>query len=252
MAVQIALFSPPSYTKCIIYADSKAAIQGINKPGKQSGQGILISAIDRIQALVDERQMSIEIKWVPGYEGVRGNEQADEAAKEAAKSEGNEPNISKSPNKPLKSARSMCIKRDMTNDWNASWQSQAPDRNCNAKQLRQITEKPNALHGTKLYQAVSLTRRQTAQLVRLRTVHCSLNQYLHRFGHVESPRCECGSGAIENIKHSFLHCPRYDKQHATLVREVGVCGMRTEKLLGRPRMIRHTLKYVDETGRFAF
>jgi hypothetical protein len=247
---EIALSSRPSYTQCFIYADSKAAIQGINKPSKQSSQAILISAIDRIQALVDERQMSTEIKWVPGHEGVRGNEDADEAAKSAAKSEGNEPNIPTSTHRPLKSARAVSIKRDTTDDWNASWQSQAPDRD--AKQLRRITRKPNALRGTKLYKAATLTRRQTAQLARLRTGHCSLNQYLHRFGHAESPRCECGSGAIENVDHFLLHCPRYDRQRAKLVREVGVCGMRLEKILGRPRMIRHTLRYVDETRRFLF
>src|SRR5271155_1547288 len=32
-------------------------------------------------------------------------------------------------------------------------------------------------------------------LARLRTGHCSLNQYLHRFGIEESPLCSCGNGA---------------------------------------------------------
>jgi ribonuclease HI len=250
LAAEIARSSPPSYTKCIIYVDSQAAIRGINKPSKQSGQANLISAITKIQALVDERQMIIEIIWVPGHEDVAGNEKADEAAKEAAKSEGNDPSIPRSSHKPLKSARSVCIKREVTDDWNESWESQAPNRD--AKQLRQITKKPNVLRGKKLYNTIALSRHQTAQLARLRTGHCSLNQYLHRFGHAESPMCECGSGAIENVKHFLCHCPRYDRQRAKLVKKVGVCGMRIEKLLGRPRMIRHTLRYVEETGRLPF
>ena len=133
-------------------------------------------------------------------------------------------------------------------DWNTSWQSHDRD----AKQLRQITRKPNALRGSKFYQAVTLIRRQTAQLAQLRTAHCSLNQYLYRFGHADSPRCECRSGAIENVEHFLLHCPRYDSQRAKLMREGGVCGMRMEKLLGHPRMVQHTLKYVEETGRLPF
>jgi len=55
LAIEIALTSPLNYTKCIIYADSKAAIQGISKPDKQSGQAILISAIGKIQSLVQKR-----------------------------------------------------------------------------------------------------------------------------------------------------------------------------------------------------
>jgi hypothetical protein len=144
----------------------------------------------------------------------------------------------------------MSIKKEVVQEWDESWQSQSPNRN--AKQLRRITEKPNALRGKKLYNLVNLSRRQTATLARLRTGHCSLNQYLYRFGHTESPMCECGSGAIENVEHFILQCSRYDKQRARLVREVGVGGMRMEKLLGRSQLIRHTLKYVDETGRLPF
>jgi hypothetical protein len=64
--------------------------------------------------------------------------------------------------------------------------------------------------------------------------------------------CECGSGAIENIEHFLIPCPRYDRQLAKLAKKVGVDGMWIEKLLERPRMTGHTLKYVDETGRFSF
>jgi ribonuclease HI len=254
LATNIAITSPQTYSKCIIYADTQAAIQGINKPSRQSGQAHLISAINEIQALKDQRQMAVEIKWVPGHEGVKGNEEADEAAKEAAKSEGIGVRITKSTQKPLKSARLVCIKRELTDVWNKTWQAnpQSPHRHDSSQHLRGITRKPNALRGAKLYKAVTLTRHQASQLAQLRTGHCSVNQYLHRFGHVESPLCECGSGATETVKHFLLNCPRYDKQRARLLKEVGICGMRMDTLLGRPGMIHHTLKYVKETKRFPF
>ena len=77
LAADIALASPLNYTNCVIYGDSQAAIQGIKKPNKQSSQIILISAIDKLQGLVDQRQMSIEINWISGHEDIRGNEEAD-------------------------------------------------------------------------------------------------------------------------------------------------------------------------------
>jgi hypothetical protein len=136
-----------------------------------------MSAISKIRALADGRQMVIEITCVPGHEDVKGNEKADEAAKEAAKSEGNNPCIPTFTHKPLKSARSQCIKQEITDKWSASCQSQALHQK--AKQLLRITKKPNALQGNKLYNSVELTRRQTSQLTRLWSCHCSLNQYLH-------------------------------------------------------------------------
>ena len=124
--------------------------------------------------------------------------------------------------------------------------------NPNSKQLLHIIKKPNTLRSNKLYNAVDLTRQQMAQLTRLRSGHCSLNEYLHRFGHAESQRCDCGSGASENIEHFLLYCPQYDRQRARLSRKVGIGEMRLEKLLGRLRMIQDTLKYVDETKRLPF
>jgi hypothetical protein len=127
--------------KYIIYVDSQAAIKGINKPGKQSGQSNLISAITKIQTLVDERQMVVEIIWVPGHEDVDGNEKVDKAAKEAAKSEGSDETIPRSPHSPLISTRSACIKQEVAKDWNESWQFQVPNRD--AKLLRRITKRSN-------------------------------------------------------------------------------------------------------------
>ena len=178
--------------------------------------------------------MSTEIIWVPRHKDIISNEMADEAAKAAAKSQGMDPNIPRSIHMPLKSARSVCIKQEVTNSWNDSWQSEAPSND--AKQLREITKKPNISSRKKLYNNITALRRQGTQLARLRTGHCSLNRYLYRFGHAESPQCE-SNYAIETIEQYLLHYSQYDRQRTKLAREVGVCGMRMEKLLGRPRMI---------------
>ena len=48
-----------------------------------------------------------------------------------------------------------------------------------------------------------LTRRDTTTLVRLRTGHCSLNNYLSRFQIIETPECQCRH-TMENS--APLHC----------------------------------------------
>jgi hypothetical protein len=208
---------------------------------------LLISAINRIESLITTKNMCTKIKWIPGHKNIRGKETVDRAAKQAARSKGEDMATPRSTHKPLKSARSVLIKRIAAHDWDTSWKSEA----CNAKQLHRITSKPNVTQGVKLYKTVSAWH-QTAQLARLRTGHCSPNQYLHRFGIEESTMCECGNGAIESVQHYLLHCPRYEMQRAKLARKVGIGGLWMEKLLGYPEMIQSTLEYVRETRRFRF
>jgi hypothetical protein len=47
--------------------------------------------------------------------------------------------------------------------------------------------------GPKLYNEIA-NRKDAATIVQLRTGHCGLNHYLHRFGQTGSPYCECGYG----------------------------------------------------------
>ena len=120
LAVEIVQTNPPSFTKCVIYADSQVAIKGINNPNKQSGQGVLISAIRKIKSLANTRNMHTEIKWIPGHKDIKANEEADKATKQAVKSNGEDATIQKSTSKPLKSTRSVLINRTITHEWNTS------------------------------------------------------------------------------------------------------------------------------------
>src|SRR5579859_243266 len=74
-------------------------------------------------------------------------------------------------------------------------------------------------------------RNDVAQTARLHTGHCSLNQYLYRFGIEESPTCECDSEVNETVDHYLTNCLKYDCQRHKLIKNVGVGGMWVEKLL---------------------
>ena len=106
LAVGIVQTAPTAYEKCVIFADSQPAIKAITKPRQQSKQSILVSVIDALEELrAQQPDIKISIVWVPGHVGVAGNEEADKAAKEVAKSRDGGTN-----GKDMKSARDQSIK----------------------------------------------------------------------------------------------------------------------------------------------
>ena len=101
----------------------------------------------------------------------------------------------------------------------------------------------------KLYQ--NIPRQEVAWIVQLRTAHCRLNKYLHQFGHTETATCECGD-SNETVTHYLRSCTRFEKEREKLRKEVGIGGMKVEMLLGYPKLIKPTLKYIRATKRFTF
>ena len=187
------------YTKCVIYSDSQAALTATTKPDQQSGQSIICSILDNVESLQQQRpELTFSIVWIPGHEDIPGNEEVDAEAKRAA-----QPGCTLGDpftHPPMKSARNATTQARIKMQWTKEWQEGKED----SKQLRGISKRPMVESGSKLYARIP-TRTQLAWLARLRTGHCSLNHYLHRFGKIESPQCPCGEG-IETVAHYLLVC----------------------------------------------
>ena len=85
-------------------------------------------------------------------------------------------------------------------------------------------------------------------IAQLRTGHCALNEYLHRFNIIETPECECGASK-ETVDHFLLKCELYDKERDELRRRVGAHAMNMSALLGNPQITKDTIEYIEKTGR---
>ena len=140
-------WSPGIAHAFIIHTDSQAAIKATTKPDKQSGQTILCNAIDKLEKLTIEKDMTTEIIWIPGHMDIEGNDKADNAAKDAALSKGINPSIPTIQQQPLKTSRSNCIKQATKTDWNTFWRNNKAD----SKILRKITAKCNVNDSSKIY-----------------------------------------------------------------------------------------------------
>ena len=226
---------------CNIYTNSQPVIKALINPRRQSGQHIIKSTLDKIDT-INKVRIKVTIYWVPGHQEIEGNEEADKEAKRAARTP--ELSTSKSfPYNPLKSARKMAIK-----NLAKSQQKQAPKGPTpTAKHLRHILKHPKARAGQKYYKAAK-TRKTATTLAQLRTGHCQLNSYLYRFKKVASPYCQCRYQP-ETVQHYMLECRNYKKERDWLQRKIGYHNMRLGIMLGDPKMIHHTAKYIEMTKR---
>src|SRR5437667_1498082 len=181
-----------------IYTDSQSAIKAINNSHRQSGQALIKEILDCVNDINDKYpHLRIKIIWIPGHAKIDGNERADAEAKKERWSYNH---------RPLKSARIRTIKEMAKKQWDKEWNENTKM----AKALRRITKRKGVKTGLKLYNEIP-GRDTVAKIVQLRTGHCGLNHYLHRFGKRYSPYCECGTGK-ETVEHYLLECRRYKEQ----------------------------------------
>jgi len=244
LGIKMAGKSPEQYDKCYIFVDNQSSIRAIDKPKQQSGQYIISNILESLDEMQVQRpNLVFRIEWVPGHMDIDGNEKADEEAKRAARekiTEGQAP-----PDHKLKSSQVTRINEDIGTTARTKWNTGKE----NARQHRQLTRPQRFKTGTRLYG--DLPRKQQANLIRLRTGHCRLNSYLHRLNIIDDPSCECGRG-VENVKHFLLLCKKYEGPRKELKKKVGGRNMRMGSLLGDPKLVKNTLEYVEETGRFNF
>jgi ribonuclease HI len=242
-ALQMAAEKLWDESECVsnIFTDSQAAIKAIINPRRQSGQAIIKEFLDCTDDIMETKpQQQITITWIPGHTEIQGNERADAEAKKAAMN----PKMSLPfKYKPLKSARLQYIKKSVKEQWLKQWNQHTQT----SKTLRRLAKQKEFKVGPKLYN--SLPNRSTvATIIQLRTGHCRLNKYLHSTGAKNSPYCECGYGK-ETVEHYLLECIKYREQMKRMRLEIKKGRLTVGRLLGDPKMIKHTMKYVKDTAR---
>ena len=186
--------------------------------------------------------------WTPGHEDIEGNEQADEAAKEAASGQTSStkrlPVFLRGKSLPVSvSATRQLLKKQMKNKWHTEL-STSP----RYTKIRKID--PTLPSDDFLHIASQLRRNQTSLLVQLRTGHIPLNVILHRIKRSDTNECpHCKNGIQESIHHYLLTCPRYAEPRRLLQAKLRRDAYSIPFLLGTRTGIPHLLRYVSDTNR---
>ncbi|KAK7063814.1 hypothetical protein R3P38DRAFT_2491623 [Favolaschia claudopus] len=241
--------SIPRLRSVAFLIDNQAAIRAVANPKPQPGQHLVRLFHDTLRDLMRKRRtFDLQIGWVPGHQGVEGNEVVDEAAKEAAQGQ-----FSELPTKlhilhdlpssvaALKAGRKHAIARS----WASIWQeSRAGQR------IAAFDKTPPGRRTLRWYE--DLHRGSCSIITQLRTGHIGLNAYLARFGAVDSPKCHT-CGEPETVRHYLLTCRRFSKERDDLRHALHSSGRQKldiKTLLGRPKNKHHLLKFVSATERF--
>jgi len=208
-----------------IFTDNQAAIQNCQEPQPSSGQYIIREIVRKIDEL-HNRGWNIHIQWIPGHEGVEGNEKADTAAKAAAHRAATETKLSEqlmdlrrhqSPrglrtpqaarmirapaNQPILVA--VCrqrLRKAASAQWKMEW-----EKNPCGSHLRRIFTEPSKAQLT-LHQG--LRRAASSIVIQLQTGKIALAGYLGTFGAVPTVQCPCGLGR-QDSSHILTACPLY-------------------------------------------
>lgn len=191
----------------VIFSDSQQALLAIQAGnGARTGRALLSKIAESIEALC-KAGIDLRFRWSPGHEGVVGNEEADDAAREASSHTGK-------PTAPaLERVREVAgvirlINRDRSEDPNPFDTTRLP-----GQYTWKMDQALPGKHTLKLYG--SLTSDQASILIQARTGHCRLNQYLSRAGLRDDAKCGCGDND-ETIKHVLLWCPRWADERREL------------------------------------
>jgi ribonuclease HI len=134
LALQIALEATGEQqerNKVCIYTDNQAAIRSVAKPKGKSG-AYLLHKITRLIDDLHQRHVRVEIRWIPSHQGIRGNEAADKAAKEAT---GWRDNNQAGPRAeipleiyPLRTTMRAWISRTALQNWQEGWEKETRGR----------------------------------------------------------------------------------------------------------------------------
>ncbi|XP_050513746.1 uncharacterized protein LOC126889470 [Diabrotica virgifera virgifera] len=179
--------------KAVIFVDSKSALSKISSHKWDQMDYVTIMTK---KLLVDANNMgfSIRLEWVPGHQGIKGNEVADSLA-----------NIGRELRVPYDvkniSTDIFCVtKKNILTQFYNNWYSQIKGKYPDYYGLQDsFPIKP-------WYNKCGyLGRNNITNLNRLRSGHCKTPCYLHKIGKTETPICECGT--MGTLVHIIFECP---------------------------------------------
>ena len=235
-----------------IFVDNHAAIKSGDVFQTKPGHYLLDNfraSIKQVKKAHNLHSRDIILRWIPGHNGIKGNEKADTEARLAT--EGPEHNSAHHrlpkilTNGPLPHSVSATLQhqKQLTKTRWSKKLAKSP------RYEHMIRIDPKLPSDSFMKLTSLLTCRQTSILTWLQTNHCPLNKYLKRITKSPTDSCPHCENEKETILHFLLQCPQYDRPRHVLRQKVGPRNMNILFLLASAKAIPNLLTYVEQTSR---
>jgi len=201
-----------------VNVDNQAAIIASTESKQGPGKYILDNFHEQVKALKRRNDnVKLKVRWSPGHVGIKGNEEADEAAKApsaGACSIGTV--LPKLFRKPLPTSKSAAKQH-----FNAKVKEAAREAWRMSPQAEKLKDVISDKGGKKYRKVLAKVDHCTSSLwMQLKTGHVGLNVHLHRINISKTPLCPLCKQYNETVDHVLRHCRAYDEIWTQLHRKV--------------------------------
>jgi len=218
-----------------VFSDSQAVLKGLAK-GQNRANRALYGKIYNIAKNIREKGVNIHLEWVPGHEGIYGNEKADQAAKHGADWVEPTPNAIGTSISFLNRK----LREEVLSDWSRLWQSQRTNQ---GKDYKQFDMKPRL----KVNQR-KLKKQTWSTMVQLKLAHGYFRSYLSRLPEYDSKICpNCDSNQNETPHHVILDCPSQSDIRKRTIRKLDIQDQNLRNLFLTNRGQDQLIKFLEES-----
>src|ERR1700678_198148 len=247
LALWILENTPATIGKTVsLYTDNQALVISLPHPKASSGQYLL----SFLRTAVADIGCSLTIHWISGHSKVKGNEEADRLAKQAATGRSSPrdrlPPIIRSPLPTSASAIKQEFMRKLKDRWAKEWE--ASPRRARVDQLGDKFPFTAFLGRTN-----SLTRKQSSMIIQIRSGHFPLNNYLYKIQKINSNGCtQCGEdqeGPPETVQHFVFDCPAHVAARNELTNKIGLNHFSFKDIMADTNRMKALITFINRTGR---